>query len=163
MMWSSGSLIGGEAMAETGEQLHHVTVRLVRGYQFETTFDDLPGSPGLSFDERAPIGEGRGPDATDVFSAALGNCLAASLAFCLRKAHAHVGGIEAHVTTRVSRNRAGRLRITGVEVTLTPDVPGGDAGRLVRSGDLFEDFCTVTASVRAGIPVSVTVTPPERE
>jgi hypothetical protein len=40
---------------------------------------------------------------------------------------------------------------------LAPVVGGGTGGRLDRCGDLFEDFCTVTASVQHGIPVHVSL------
>jgi hypothetical protein len=39
-------------------------------------------------------------------------------------------------------------------------MPHADAGRLKRCEQLFEDFCTVTSSVRQGIPVNVSVIEP---
>ena len=65
--------------------------------------------------------------------------------------------MTAHVSARVSRNDAGRYRIAGMSVELEPDVETDDGGRLQRCEELFEDFCMVTESVRAGIPVDVTV------
>lgn len=142
------------------ERTHHVTVRLARDYQFIAEFDDVPGRPSLRLDEPAPLGQGQGPNAADVLGAAVGNCLAASLAFCLRRARIDVEGMTATVATHVTRNEKGRFRITGIDVVLDPRL-GGAGARLDRCGDLFEDFCIVTASVKQGIPVKVSLTQPE--
>ena len=55
----------------------------------------------------------------------------------------------------VVRNEAGRLRIEGIDVDLTPCFPANDAGRFERCKTLYEDFCIVTESVRRGISVNV--------
>jgi len=136
---------------------HEVTLDLVDGYEFVATFDGVAGAEPLRFDEPAPLGAGGAPNAAAVLGAAVGNCLAASLAFCLRRSRAGLGGLVAHVITRMSRNEAGRYRIAGISVELAPAIDPESSGRLARCTDLFEDFCVVTESVRAGIPVDVTV------
>lgn len=146
----------------TDERQQHATVRLVRDYQFVAEFGDVSNTPSILFDEPPPLGDGRAPNASAVLSAAVGDCLAASLALCLRKAHLDVAGLTAHVTTRIVRNDQGRLRIGGIEVELEPDVSAGDATRLERCERIFENFCTVTSSVREGIPVAVHVKRPGR-
>lgn len=138
------------------ERTHHITLNLAHDYQFVATFDDVPDALPLSFDEPAPLGENHAPNAAAVLGAAVGNCLAASLAFCLRRARAEVTGLQAHVTTHITRNQEGRHRITGIEVELEPAIAAG-TGSVDRCGDLFEDFCTVTASVKQGIPVHVSL------
>ena len=95
-----------------------------------------------------------------MLGAAVGNCLAASLAFCLRKARIEVRDLTARVTTHVERNEKGRFRISGIDVELAPELAAGPAPSFDRCEGLFEDFCTVTASVRRGIPVSVTLREP---
>jgi uncharacterized OsmC-like protein len=135
---------------------HRVTVKLHRGYEFVATFDDVEGAPEMRLDEPRPLGEGGAPCATDVLSAAVANCLSASLAFCLRRARIEVKGIEARVTTRVARNDKGRYRIEGIDVELSHEVVDPE-GRRARCLEIFEDFCTVTASIRQGIPVTVSV------
>jgi uncharacterized OsmC-like protein len=139
------------------ERTHHVTVRLARGYEFIADFEDIPGAPAMRFDEPEPLGSNGAPSAAAVLGAAVGNCLAASLAFCLRRARMDVQGLTAHVTTHVVRNERGRFRINGIDVELAPVVGAGASGRLDRCGELFEDFCTVTASVQHGIPVHVSL------
>jgi len=139
---------------------YQVTVRYTRDYEFAAEFDEHPEFSPITFDEPPPLGEGAGPNAAAVFGAAIGDCLATSLVFCLRKARASIGDVTAHVTTHVARNPQGRLRVTGIDVELQPVLLDPDLSRLERCEGLFEDFCTVTASVRQGIPVNVTVAKP---
>ena len=136
------------------------TVRLTRrhDYEFAAAFDQ-DDVPGLVIDEPPPLGAGRGPDASRVLGAAVGHCLASSLLFCLAKARVPVADLGVQVEGTVARNEAGRLRITGLSVTRSPTAAPTDRERIKRCADLFEDFCTVTGSVRQGIPVRVEVTP----
>jgi uncharacterized OsmC-like protein len=128
-----------------------------RGYQFLVRFDDIKGSPTLLCDEPPPLGDGEGPNPAAVLSAAVGNCLAASFAFCLRKSRMEPTRLTARVTTHVVRNERGRLRIAGIDVVLAPEGLTTSGGGTKRCEELFEDFCTVTASIRRGIPVSVSL------
>jgi uncharacterized OsmC-like protein len=141
---------------------HHVTVRLARGYEFVAEFNDIPGAPSILFDEPEPLGENRAPNAAAVLGAAVGNCLAASLTFCLRRARMDLQEMTAHVTTHVSRDFRGRHRIDSIDVELAPIV-GANGVRLDKCGELFEDFCTVTASVKRGIPVHVSLKQTKKE
>jgi organic hydroperoxide reductase OsmC/OhrA len=92
-----------------------------------------------------------------VLGAAVGNCLAASLAFCLRKSRVAVDGLTAHVTTHVAKNDHGKFRISGIDVELAPELDAANQAKFDRCEHLFEDFCIVTQSVRQGVPVNVTV------
>ena len=143
------------------ERLQHVTVRLARGYEFVAEFNDVLNAPSILFDEPTPLGEDRGPNASAVLGAAVGNCLAASLAFCLRNARVDLERLTARVTTHVVRNERGRFRVSAIDVELLPEVEAVDSARLARCEELFEDFCTVTGSVRNGIPVSVSLKQPD--
>ena len=136
---------------------HHVTVELKNDYQFVVRFDDVKGTPTLVCDEPPPLGEGGGPNAAAVLGAAVGNCLAASLASCLRKAQREPINLTARVKTHVARNTKGRMRIAGIDVELSSEVTSATGGNQKRCQELFEDFCMVTASVRRGIPVSVSL------
>ena len=143
------------------EKTHHVKVRLARGYEFVAEFADLADPFAIQFDEPAPLGRGRAPSAAAVLGAAVGNCLAASFAFCLRKARIEPADLTANVITHVVRDEKGRHRIGGIDVEITPQFGKDLAPRTERCEALFEDFCTVTASVRHGIPVHVTLKGPE--
>jgi uncharacterized OsmC-like protein len=137
-------------------QSHRVSIELTKGYQFLARFEDVKGTPTLLCDEPPPIGDGEGPNPAAVLGAAVGNCLAASLAFCLRKAHLEPIHLNATVTTHVARNEHGRFRIAGIDVELAPEL-GPQSANQKRCEELFEDFCTVTASIRRGIPISVSL------
>jgi len=129
-------------------------------YQFRISFDD-PRLADIFSDEPVPIGGGEHPNATRFLSAAIGNCLCASLAFCLRKARAEPLSLKATVHTTLGRNDKGRLRVQGMQVTLHPEVE--DPAKLERCLPLFEDFCTVSAAVREGFDVEVSVEVPKSE
>lgn len=132
-----------------------VTVEQIQDYEFRVRFDP-EGLPGLSVDEPPPVGAGAGPNASRLLAAAVGNCLSASLLFCLRKSRLQPDGVRSTVRGTVTRNEAGRLRIGALAVAI--EVDGLETGkRALRCADLFEDFCVVTASVRQGIPVTVSV------
>ena len=138
------------------EVTHHVTLRLARDFEFVAEFNDIPGAAAVMFDEPPPLGAGKAPNAATMLGAAVGNCLATSLTFCLRQARIEVLDVTAHVRTHVARNDKGRFRITGIDVDLLPVL--GRTDRPIGLGDEpFEDFCTVTASVRHGIPVKVSL------
>jgi uncharacterized OsmC-like protein len=134
-----------------------VTVRLAHGYDFVAEFQDGPTPTALHFDEPEPLGRGHAPTAAAVLGAAVGNCLAASFAFCLRKARIEPTELTANVTTHVVRDERGRHRIGSIDVEIASEFPADATPRTERCEALFEDFCTVTASVRRGIPVHVTL------
>ena len=133
-----------------------VTMEQVEDYEFKIRFDK-PQFPELRMDEPAPIGHDSAPNASRVLSAAIGNCLSASLLFCARKAKIELGPIRTVVRTRILRNDRGRLRIGKVEVRIDPGIPDADKQKALRCLDLFEDYCVVTESVRQGIDVEVAV------
>ena len=128
----------------------------VEGFKFDVTFDN-DAWPTLRLDEPAPLGDDAAPNASRVLGAAIGNCLAASLLFCLQKSRVPVKGIRATVSGELVRTDKGRLRIGSVAVALHPTLDGVPPERMARCLDLFEDFCVVTQSVRDGIDVQVTV------
>ncbi len=133
-----------------------VSLELQEDYRFLVDFG-LEGVEALATDEPPPIGAGTGPNPTRLLAAGVANCLAASLLFCLRKARVPVDDLQASVTTRMTRNDRGRLRVGGFAVTIRPEVPAEAQERMSRCLGLFEDFCIVTESVRSGVPVEVQV------
>jgi uncharacterized OsmC-like protein len=128
----------------------------VENYQFKVSFNSDKIEPILT-DEPEPLGKGEYPNAGKLLAAAVGNCLCASLVFCMEKSRAEVPSICAEVSTTMERNERGRLRITHMAVKIFPQV--GDEQRFQRCREIFEDFCIVTQSVREGIDVDVEVYP----
>ena len=134
-----------------------VRLELEEGYRFSVDLGEA--FEPIHMDEPPPIGDGSGPSPSAVLGAAVGNCLSASLLYCLRRAHLDVEGLVADVQVTPARDERGRLRIGSIAVHLQPALPAGSDGRMARCLELFEDFCVVTASVRSGIDVDVAVDP----
>ncbi len=135
----------------------NVTVRLAQrqDYQFDVQFG--PGVPMLLADEPAPLGQGRGPSPVQLLAAAVGNCLSDSLLFALRKFKQQPEPLQCEVAAEVGRNAEGRLRVLGLQATITLGVPGEALEHLERVLTTFESYCTVTQSIANGIPVRVQV------
>lgn len=139
------------------ENQFSLALTLRDGFAFEVDFGN--GMPPLLIDEPPPLGAGEGPNAARLLAAAIGNCLSASLLFCLYKSRIEVAGMRTAVDGDLVRNGAGRLRIGTIRVRLEPVVALEQQPRLERCLPLFEDFCTVTASVRDALDVRVEVAP----
>lgn len=127
------------------------------GFEFRVRFD-WPEAAELALDEPPPLGHKAGPNAARLIAAAVANCLAASLVFCMKsKFKQNPGPVRAMATGTLGRNAEGRHRIAGIEVVLSIAETRGGLPHQERCLEQFEDFCIVTQSVRAGIPVSVSV------
>ncbi|WP_019177239.1 OsmC family protein [Methanomassiliicoccus luminyensis] len=125
-------------------------------YKFRISFhSDKEGD--IFMDEPEPLGKGEYPNAGKLLAAAVGNCMCASLVYCMERSRGEVPNICAEVFTTLSRNERGRLRITHIAVKMFPEVEN-DA-KFQRCREVFEDFCIVTQSVRQGIDVDVEVFP----
>lgn len=122
----------------TDDRVALVRLELAHGYQFLASFPDLSAAGAIAVDEPPPLGDGEAPDAAALLAAAIGSCLAASLVFCLRRAHGDAHGVTADITAHIVRNEAGRFRIGSVDVALSPDVRDADLARLERCEGLFE-------------------------
>lgn len=127
------------------------------GFEFKVRFD-WPDVPELLLDEPEPLGRRAGPNAARLVAAAVANCLSASLVFCLRtKFKQNPGPVRAMATGRLERNEHGRYRIVAIDVVLSLAERHGAMAHQDRCLEQFEDFCIVTQSIRAGIPVNVSV------
>ncbi len=134
-------------------------LQLEEGYRFSVDFGQA--FPPLTMDEPEPLGRGEGPNAARVLGAAIGNCLGASLLFCLQRSKVEVKELRVEVTGTIQRNEKGRFRVTGLRVRLMPGIVAGERERIERCLGVFEDYCIVTESVRKGIDVQVEVAPAE--
>lgn len=133
-----------------------IKIRQVEKYVFTIDFGDQ--LPELLADEAAPIGTGTGPSPEQLLVAGVANCLSASLVFALGKFRQDGMGVEAEASCRIDRNAEGRLRLFGIDVELRLGAEAKDMPRIDRVLEQFERFCTVSESVKMGVPVEVTVT-----
>lgn len=141
-------------MTETND----IRVRLEQDsdFSFRVSFHGTDLEPLLT-DEPSPLGHDKGPNPSRLLLAAIGNCLAASLLFALRKYRNEPATLVAEASAQLVRNPEGRWRIPKAFVEL--NLPGhtSDYTQLDRILDQFEEFCIVTQSVRQGVDVQVTV------
>jgi len=136
---------------------HIVTVSLKQeaDYKFSLNFGE--GIPVIYGDESPPLGAGEGPTPVQLLAAAVGNCLSASLLFALRKYKQSPDPIHTEATATVERNAENLLRVTQIKVVLKLGKTAAELENVDRAVEQFEKFCTVTESVRLGIPVEVSV------
>lgn len=125
-------------------------------YRFEVHFDNA-AVPALITDEEAPLGSDAGPNPSRLLAAAVANCLSASLLFAMRKFKNEPQPLRAMAHVSMTRNPQNRLRVGGIAVDLHLGVMASEINMLERILGQFEEFCVVTQSVRAAIPVSVRV------
>jgi len=138
-----------------------VTVTITRQDRYRFLVDYGPGLPSGIADEPPPLGESAGPSPTQLLAAAVANCLSASLLFAIGKFKEDPGQISATAVCEVGRNEKNRLRVTGIKVTMKLGVSPELLTHLDRALAQFQDFCTVSQSVKAGIPFTVSVVAPD--
>ena len=138
-----------------------VSVTITRQDRYRFVLDFGPDIAKTVADEPAPIGDGAGPSPSQLLAAAVGSCLSASLLFAQGKFKEDPENLTTMVICQVGRNENNRLRVTGINVTITLGVVPKSLDHLERALMQFEDFCTVSQSVRTGIPFAVTVMSPD--
>ncbi|MFA5684788.1 MAG: OsmC family protein [Lysobacteraceae bacterium] len=134
----------------------HISVEQTAGYEFRVRFEE-PAIADLKTDLSAPLGQGAGPNPEHLLTAAVANCLSASLMFALSKFRNLPGPLRATATSRTGRNADKRVRVEDIDVRI--ELPGqpDDYQSLDRVLAQFEAFCTVTESVRQGVSVNISV------
>ena len=137
------------------EQEFKVSMEMVQGYRFRI---DMGSVQEILMDEPKPMGSGDYPNAGKFLAAAVGNCLCESLSYCVRRTHTEMMSLRAEVLSKMERNERGRLRITHIRVNLYPQL--SDPSKLKLCQEIFEDFCIVSQSVKAGIPLDVEIMAP---
>ena len=107
------------------QQEFSITLDWREGYEFSVDFEQ-EGVPDLLTDEPPPLGEGGGPNPARLLAAAVGNCMSASLKFCLDRAHLELEDLKTTVDGTIVRNERGRLRIGSLRVRLEPTLDPAD-------------------------------------
>jgi len=144
----------GVHMSEEGR----FTIRLEQQERFRINVQfDWKRVPDLLLDEPPPLGGQAGPNASRMLAAAVADCLSASLLYCVFKNDPPPNCLHTEATCILVRNDKKRLRVGGLEVRIVVSEAVTANPRFARCKDLFEDFCVVSASVRQGIPMTVTV------
>ena len=133
------------------------SVRLVQQVDYHFAIHYSEEHDPLYGDEPPPLGGSRGATPSQFLLAGVANCLSDSLLFALRKFKQNPEPIETKAHCEIGRNDQNRLRIMAIHVEISIGVPGGSLENLDRVLAQFQDFCTVSSSVSAGIPVNVTV------
>ncbi|MHB0921057.1 MAG: peroxiredoxin [Thiomonas sp. 15-66-11] len=132
-----------------------VVLRQKQAYQFDIEFASV--APHVLSDEPPPLGQGAGPSPAHLLLAAVGNCMSSSLYFALTKFKNDPQGITTTARAHIGRNEAGRLRVLRIELDIRIGAPAASMNHLDRIIGQFEEFCTVGQSVRAGIPIEISV------
>lgn len=104
-----------------------------------------------------------GPNPSRLLGLAILGCLSASFIFCLKKRNFKVDDFTAEAEVIISRNEKGFLRIKKIDVNIKPNITDPDALKRAKQClksakdgvSFFEQYCTVTQSVRFGIDVNV--------
>jgi len=104
-----------------------------------------------------------GPNPSRLLGLAILGCLSASFIFCLKKRNFKVDDFIAEAEVHISRNEKGFLRVKKINVDIQPNITDPDglkrAKQCLKSTkdgvSFFEQFCTVTQSIRTGIEVNV--------
>ena len=135
------------------------TIRVELSQRHDYRFDIVFGGdiPVLTSDEPAPLGDDLGPSPMQMLCAAVGNCLSDSLLFAFRKFKQVPEPISCVVTAEVGRNADNRLRVLHMNAQIRLGALAASLEQVDRVMEQFEEFCTVTQSVRQGIPVTVEV------
>lgn len=138
-----------------GESIR-LTITQEADYEFRIRFEETAIAE-LATDESPPIGHDEGPSPARLLGSAIGTCLSSSLLFAMRKYKNTPGRIVARVRVDTARDERGRLRVAKIAADIALHEAAADYQNIERLLAQFEDFCTITASVRHGIPVDVRV------
>jgi uncharacterized OsmC-like protein len=136
-------------------------VNVTREDRFRFLIDFGPGVPEIMGDEPPPLGSGAGPSPEGLLAAAVANCMCSSLVFALNKFKGDPGRLTATATCKTDRNESNRLRVTHISLDIMLGAPPDGLPHLDRALAQFEEFCTVSESVRAGVPLTVNVLGPD--
>jgi uncharacterized OsmC-like protein len=132
-----------------------MTISQTSDYKFEVDFGAAL-SPIMA-DLPPPLGEGSAPSPEHLLLAAVANCLSASLLFALRKFKQNATNIKTTISCTVDRNENKRMRVTQITATINLGKQAAEFENLDRILAQFEEFCTVSQSVQAGIPLQIQV------
>ena len=89
-------------------------IEQVAGFDFRVRFDNERYAD-LHMDEPPPLGGDTAPNPARILAAAIGDCLSASLVFCLKRRGVVATGLRSEVHVQLVRNEHKRLRVGKVD------------------------------------------------
>ena len=99
-----------------------------------------------------------GPNAARLLAMAVLGCLSASYLFCFSKRDFAVKDLDAEAIVTIFRNEKGFVRVKKIDVNINPKIDSPEMRkRAVQCQKMFEQYCTITASIREGIDVNVNI------
>ncbi|MBV8107051.1 MAG: OsmC family protein [Hyphomicrobiales bacterium] len=134
-----------------------ICIKITRQEKYRFLVDFGESISSMLADEPPPLGDGAGPSPERLLAAAVANCLCGSLLFAIGKFKGDPGHMRATATCATGRNADNRLRVTHIDVEIALGAKAEDIPHLDRALAQFEEFCTVSQSVRAGIPFAVSL------
>ncbi len=135
------------------EKQFTLKLKRIERYLFQLDFGEFGN---ILADEPEPLGGGEGPSPNALLAASVANCLSASLLYALSRKKEDPGEMSAVVTGTTAR--VGKyLRVTRIKVALQIGVNKDELSSLESALEVFENYCTVTQSVRAGVKVDVEI------
>ncbi|MFW9971948.1 MAG: OsmC family protein [Candidatus Odinarchaeota archaeon] len=106
-----------------------------------------------------------GPNPSRMLALGVLGCLSASFIFCLKKRKFKVEDFRSEAEIAITRNEQGFWRVKQIDVSIKPKIEDPEALKRAKEClkttkygvSLFEQYCTVTQSVRSGIEVNVNI------
>ncbi|MHA1399787.1 MAG: OsmC family protein [Candidatus Heimdallarchaeaceae archaeon] len=151
-------------MGEKKNEIHEYELSLTRINNFKFIVDfgkETMQNLLMDEDKVVPGGEELGPTASMLLAAAVGNCLSASLTFCLMKKKVELNELKTKVTIIKQRNEEGFWRIKKIKVVIDPTLEKEaiEEKRYEQCVEIFRKYCIVSTSIEEGIPIEVNVNP----
>lgn len=142
------------------EFVTNISLKRLEKFKFEVDFHkDTIANLLMDEPPEVPGGESKGPNASMLLGAAVGNCLSASLTFCLMKKKVELYNLSTDVSIKRARNEDGYWRIKEINVTLYPEVEDPENANFKRCMEVFFNYCIVSASIKDAIPINVNIKP----
>ncbi len=136
-----------------------ISVEWLEDLTFKLNFEN-PVLSEIFIDETHDVesAEAVGPDPSKLLLAAVMGCLNTSFAYCLKKARIPLKSMKAIGELTSKRNEEGFWRVTKLDIEVIPEIEiEKGIPRMEKCMEIFHDYCTITQSVRQGIPVNVTI------
>ncbi len=140
------------------ERKYKVKVKLERDMIFKYDLGELKLRECIIDETNKVESEMLGPNAAHLVALAVLGCLSSSYIFCFNKKGFSVEDLEAEANITIFRNAKGFQRVKKIDVSINPKIDSPEMRkRAVQCQKMFEQYCTITASIREGIEVNVNI------